>query len=157
MGPFGVDVDQPHLDSRQGLVQGSIGGVAFIAEPGGFLAPEHILFGLPDVGATSGKAQGAEAHRLQRFGAGKNDQIGPGDGRAVTALEGPQQPPGLVEVGVVGPAVEGRKALVAMAGTTAAIPYPVGAGAVPGQANEQGSVMAPVRRPPVLGIGHQRP
>ena len=44
-----------------------------------------------------------------------------------------------------------------MAGTTAAIRHSVGTGAVPGQAYEQGSVMAPVGRPPVLGVGHQRP
>ena len=43
--------------------------MALIAEPGGFFAPEHILFRLPDVCATGGKAQWAEAHRLQGHGA----------------------------------------------------------------------------------------
>ena len=44
-----------------------------------------------------------------------------------------------------------------MAGASPAIRDPVSAGAVPGQADKQPSVMSPVGRPPFLGIGHQRP
>jgi hypothetical protein len=69
-------------------------------------------------------------------------------------LHGPQQSPGLVEVGVVGPAVERLEALLAAPGAAASVADAVGAGAVPGHADEQRSVVAPVRRPPVLRIVH---
>ena len=42
-----------------------------------------------------------------------------------------------------------------MAGATATINEAIGAGAVPGHADEERAVMPPVRRPPGLGIGHQ--
>ena len=40
--------------------------------------------------------------------------------------------------------------------TAAAVASAVGAGAMPRHANEQRAVVAEVRRPPVLRIGHQR-
>ena len=43
-----------------------------------------------------------------------------------------------------------------MAGTATTIARAIGAGAVPGQTDEQGSVVAPVGGPPVLRVGHQR-
>ena len=69
---------------------------------------------------------------------------------AVLLLDRPQQPAGLVEVAVVGPAVQRREALHAGAGAAAAVADAVGAGAVPGHADEERAVVAEVGRPPVL-------
>ena len=69
---------------------------------------------------------------------------------AVLLLDRPQQPPRLVEVGVVGPAVQRLEALLAAAGAAAAVSHAVGARAVPGHADEERAVVAVVGRPPVL-------
>ncbi len=62
----------------------------------------------------------------------------------------------LVQAHIVRPAVEGRQALVAGPRAAAAIAHAVGAGAVPGHADEEPPVVAPIGRPPILRIGHQR-
>jgi hypothetical protein len=63
--------------------------------------------------------------------------------------------PYFCEVGVVGPAVQRLEALLAAAGAPSAVSHAVGAGGVPGHADEQGAVVAEVGRPPVLGRGHE--
>jgi hypothetical protein len=93
---------------------------------------------------------------LQRDVAGEDHQVGPRDLAAVLLLDRPEQAARLVEVAVVGPAVERREALRAGAGAAAAVGDAVGAGAVPGHADEQRAVVAVVGRPPVLRVGHQR-
>src|SRR2546425_2180949 len=75
---------------------------------------------------------------------------------AILLPDRPKQSARLVEADVVGPTVEGRKALLAGTGAAAAVADAVRAGAVPCHANEQRSVVAEVRRPPVLRVGHQR-
>ena len=51
--------------------------------------------------------------------------------------------------------VERREALLAVSGAAASVANAVGARAVPRHANEKAAVMAKVRGPPILGIGHQ--
>src|SRR3546814_20334309 len=63
---------------------------------------------------------------------------------AVCLLHRPQQAAGLVEVAVVGPAVERREPLVTGAGATAAVVDPVGAGGVPAEADHQAAVVTEV-------------
>src|SRR2546425_9305612 len=75
---------------------------------------------------------------------------------AILLPDRPKQSARLVEADVVGPTVEGRKALLAGTGAAAAVADAVRAGAVPCHANEQRSVVAEVRRPPILRVGHQR-
>ena len=94
-----------------------------------------------------------KSHRLQRHIAGQDHQVGPGDLAAVLLLDRPQQPAGLVEVGVVGPAVERREAVGARAAAAPAVVDAVGAGAVPRHPDDQRPVVAVVGRPPVLGGG----
>ena len=53
-----------------------------------------------------------------------------------------------------GQRVEGREALLAAAGAAAPVGDAVGAGAVPRHADEEPAVVAEVRRPPILRIGH---
>src|SRR5690606_4722089 len=66
-----------------------------------------------------------------------------------------EQSPRLVKVCVVGPASERCKALAAIASAASAIADPVGAGAVPRHTDEQRPVVAEIRRPPILRVGHQ--
>ena len=107
-------------------------------------------------GAAAGEAEGAEAHRLQRHVAGEDQQVGPADLLAVLLLDRPQQAARLVDVDVVGPAVERGEALLPAAAAAAAVGRAVGAGGVPGHADELRAVVAEVGRPPVLRVGHQR-
>ena len=152
VGALGVDVDQAHLDGAEHLGQLALAAVALVAQPGVLGSPEDLL-GLPDVLAAEAEAEGLEAHRLQGDVAGEHDEVGPRDLLAVLLLDRPQQPPGLVEVGVVGPAVEGREPLAAVTGATAAVVDAVGARGVPAHPDHQAAVVAEVGGPPVLGGG----
>ena len=152
---FRVHVDQAHLHGRERVLQRTVAGVALVGEPGLLGAPVDVLLRFPDVHAPAGIAEGLEAHRLQRHVAGQDHQVGPRDLAAVLLLDRPEQPAGLVEVDVVRPAVQRREPLVARAGATPAVLRAVGAGAVPGHADEQRAVVAEVGGPPVLRVGHQ--
>ena len=157
---FRVHVDKAHLHGGQRVGQVAFAGIAAVflvagGKPFLFRAPEHVGHGLPDVAAAAAEAEGLEAHRFKRDVAGKDEQVGPGQLLAVLLLDRPQQAARLVEVAVVGPAVERREALVAGAAAAAAVMDAVSAGRVPGHADEEGTVVAVVGRPPVLGIGHQ--
>src|SRR6185437_1448687 len=83
-------------------------------------------------------------------------EVGPGDLAAVLLFDGPQQAARPVEEDVVGPTVQRCEALLAAPGAAAAVADAVGAGAVPRHADEQWAVVAEVRRPPLLRVGHQR-
>ena len=140
-----------------GIVAGLSLAVAHVTtQPCRLGAPVDVLVRLPGVLATAGEAEGLEAHRFQRDVAGEDHQVGPGNLAAVLLLDRPQQAAGFVEADVVRPAVERREALLASAAAAAAVAGAVGAGAVPGHADEQGAVVPEVRRPPVLRVGHQR-
>ena len=76
---------------------------------------------------------------------------------AVFLLDRPQQPSRFVEVCIIRPAVQGRKALLAPAGATAAIGDAVRVRAVPREANEESALVPEVRGPPVLRVGHKGP
>ena len=152
--PFRIDVNKAHLHRAERFGKLTFAAVAFVTQPRSLGTPEE-LFGLPDVGAAAGEAEGFEAHRLERYVAGEDHQIGPGNLPAVLLLDRPQQPARLVEVCVVRPGVERREALLTSAGAAAAICDAVGAGAVPGHANHQPAVVSEVGRPPLLRIRHQ--
>ena len=153
VGALRVDVDQSHLDRTERVGELAVAGVPLVAEPGVLRPPEDLL-GLPDVLAAEGEPERLEAHVLQRDVAGEDDQVGPRDLPAVLLLDRPQQAAGLVEVGVVGPAVERGEALGALAGTAPAVRDPVGAGGVPAQPDEQAAVVPEVGGPPVLRGRH---
>ena len=152
--PFRIDVDQPHLDGGKRILQLAFAAVAFIPQPRPLGTPVE-LFGLPDIGATAAETERLEAHRLQRDVSRENHKIGPGDFPAVFLLDRPQQPARLVEVGVVRPAIERRKALLTRAGAAAAIGDAVGARAVPGHADHQAAIVTEIGRPPFLRFRHQ--
>ena len=154
---FRIDVDEAHLHGRERIRELAIARIALVAaQPRRFLAPVDVLIGFPHVRAAAAEAEGLEAHRLERDVAGEDQQIGPRDLLAVLLLDRPQQPARLVEVAVVGPAVERRVALLAPAAAAAAVADAIGAGAVPGHADEQRTVVTEVRRPPGFRVGHHR-
>ena len=160
VGAFGVHVDQAHLHGSQRVLEVALAAVAAAwlvarGEPLLLGAPVDVFLGCPDVLAAAAEAEGLEAHGLHGHVAGQDHQIGPGDGVAVLLLDRPQQATRLVEVAVVGPAVDGREALVARARPAAAVGRAVSASAVPGHADEQAAIVAPVGRPPVLRLRHQ--
>jgi len=159
---LGVHVDETHVRGRQGLLEVRGAGlevgaavVAVLVAPGeeGLLgAPVDGLVRLPRVDTAAAVAKGWEAHVLERDVAGEDDQVGPRDAAAVLLLDGPDQPPGLVQAGVVGPAVERCEALLAHAGTSTAVEGTVCARAVPCHTDEKTAVVAKVSRPEGLRV-----
>jgi len=150
-----VHVDQPHLDRREWIREFALAAIALVAEPRGLRAPVDRLW-LPDVLATAAEAECLEAHRFERDVASEDHQVRPRQPAAVFLLDRPEQPTRLVEVAVVGPAVEWREALLARACAATAIKNSVRASGVPRHADEERTVVAVVGGPPVLRIGHQR-
>ena len=148
-----VHVDEAHLHGAERAGELAVAAVALVAEPRVLRAPEDLL-GLPDVLAPEAEAERLEPHRLQGDVAGEDEQVGPRDLLAVLLLDRPEQPARLVEVGVVGPAVERGEALRAVAATAAAVGDAVRAGGVPGHPDEERPVVAVVGRPPVLRRRH---
>src|SRR6185369_15220173 len=124
-------------------LQLALAAVARVTEPGVFRAPIELL-GFPGIGAATGKPERLEAHRFQRDVAGEDVEIGPGELAAVFLLDRPEQPACLVEVRVVRPGIERRETLLPAAGAAAAVRHAIGAGAVPGHADEEAAVMAEI-------------
>ncbi len=154
---FGVHIDEAHLHGGERVLEVALAGVALVsAEPGLLAAPVHVLVGFPGVLAAGTEAEGAEAHGFQCHVAGEDQQVGPGDGLAVLLLDRPQQAPRLVDVHVVGPAVERREALLPATAAATSVAHAIRARGMPGHADELRAVVAEVRRPPVLRIRHQR-
>ena len=111
VGAFGVHIDQTHLHGSQGLGEFTVAAVTLVAQPSSLRAPVDLLLGFPNVGPAAAEAQGLEAHRVHGHVASQHHQVGPRQLFAVLLLDGPQQPPRLVEVAGVGPAVQRREAL----------------------------------------------
>ena len=149
---FGIDVDEAHLDRGERIGQSAALAVALVAQPFLLGAPEDILLWLVDVLAAAAEAEGLEAHGFERDIARQDHQVGPGEAVAVFLLHRPEQAARLVEVGVVRPAVERGEALRAGGRAAAAVAGAIGAGAVPGHADHERAVIAPVRGPPVLAV-----
>ncbi len=150
-----VDVDQPHLNGAERILEIPDTGVPLVPQPLVLGAPVDLIR-LPDVRTSAGEPEGLETHRFQRDVAREDHEVGPGELPAVLLLDRPQQSARLVEVPVVGPAVEGRETLLAGPAAAAAVGDSVRTGAVPGHADEQRSVVAEVGRPPGLRVGHHR-
>ncbi len=151
---FRVDVDEAHLDRGQRILEFPITTVPLVTEPGLLRSPVDVLLGFPDIRPPAAKPEGLESHRLEGAVARQDHQVGPGDLPAVFLLDRPEEAPGLVEVDVVGPAVERGKPL--HAGSRAAPPVvnPVGTRGVPGHPDEERSVVPVVGWPPVLRGRH---
>ena len=158
-GAFGVDVDETHLDRRQRGFQ----RLALVGKDARFHALVHPqLLGAPvdrlrlvDVGAATAEAEHRAAHAFDGDIAGQHEQIGPADVLAVLLLDRPQQAARLVEVAVVRPGIERGEALLAAGCAAAPVAGAIGAGRVPGHADEERAIVAVIGRPPLLAVGHQ--
>ncbi len=64
--PFRVHVDQTHLHGGERILEIPVTRVALVAKPGVLGAPVGVFVRLPDIGAPAAKAEGLEAHRLER-------------------------------------------------------------------------------------------
>ena len=126
VGALGVNVNEAHVGGSKRLLKVAgasskvcaaiVADVITLGHESCLGAPEDALIGLPRVWPTGTKAKNRETHLLERRITSKEDQVGPRDGFAIFLLDGPQQAPCLVEIGVVGPAVERSKALLALSG-----------------------------------------
>ena len=157
--PLRVHVDQAHVIGAERPLDLPLAGVALIArpaaaEPAAFWAPEDLV-GLLAVLPPKAEAERLEAHRFIRTVAGEDDQVGPGDLVAVLLLHRPEQPARLVEARVVGPTVEGSKALHAAAAAAPAVGDAVRARGMPRHPDKERPVVAVVGRPPLLRGRHQ--
>ena len=154
---FRVHIDESHRSGAERIGEIAIAGITFIrSHPGGLKPPVDVEVGFPDIRASAGETESLEAHRFESDVAGENHQIGPGNFLAIFLFDGPQQTARAIEVDVVRPAIEGSETLLAAATATATVTDAIGSGAVPGHANKKRTVVAEVRRPPVLRVRHER-
>src|SRR5581483_1645289 len=128
--PFRIYINQAHLDCAKRAGQVAITAVSFVAQPFRFRSPIK-LFGLPDVLSPASKTESLETHRLQSDVAGENQQVGPRNFAPVLLLDRPKKAARLVQVHVIRPTIERRKALLPGSRTSAAVANAVSAGAVP--------------------------
>src|SRR5579883_1504410 len=152
--PLRVHVDQAHVVSGEWSHELSVLGMALVAQPGILCAPEDLLR-LPDILSPEAEAERLEPHRFQGHVAGEDEQIGPGDLPPVLLLDRPEQPARLVQVRVVGPAVERSEALRPAPAPAPTIGDAVGARGMPRHPDEEWPIVAEVGWPPILGRGHQ--
>src|SRR4030095_2950753 len=151
--PLRVHVDQAHVIGAERPPHIPALGMTLVSKPCA-LGPPEDLVGLPAVLAPEAEAERLEAHRFISTVAGENDQVGPGDLAAVLLFHRPEQPARLVETRVVGPAVEGSKALHAAAAPAPAVGDAVRARCMPTHPDKEWPVVAVVGRPPVLRRCH---
>ncbi len=154
VGAFRVDVDQAHLHGGEGRFQFAVSGVATVFQPLVFRPPVHVVLGFPNVFAAAAEPDGFKAHGFKRHVSGQNHQIRPRHRLAVLLFHRPKQATRLVQIGVVRPTVLRGETLLALPRATPPVGRAVRAGTVPGHANEQPSVVAPVGGPPVLRGQH---
>src|SRR5271170_2824105 len=154
--PFRVHIDQTHLHRSERILQIAVPTVSLFREPLAFGTPEDTLLRGPSIGATATKPVGLETHRFERNISRKNNEIGPRYFLAVLLFDRPKQAASLVEIDIVRPAIKGCESLLPCAGATAPVANAVRPGAVPRHADKEWSIMAEIRRPPLLGVRHQR-
>ena len=150
---LGIHVDQAHLRRAERLLQIPIAAVALIAaKPFLFGSPiDQVRF--PVIRASASKAEGLKAHLFQRDIPGQDHQIAPGDLFSVFLLDRPQKSARLVEIRVVGPAVERLESLLSTACAAATVTRTVSPGTVPGHTDKERPVVSIVGRPPILRSG----
>src|SRR5579871_3111154 len=113
VGAFRVHINQSHLHSAERVIELAIAFVAPVAEPFRLRSPVNIFFGLPDIRTAASETKRLESHRLEGDVARENHEVSPRNLAAILLLDGPEQATRLVEVHVVGPAVEWRETLLA--------------------------------------------
>src|ERR1035441_10722088 len=86
VGPFRIHVDKAHLNSAERIIELAVTAVALVSQPLALRPPENVLFGLPNVLASTAETEGLESHRLKCNVTGEDNQVGPGEFPAVLLL-----------------------------------------------------------------------
>ena len=146
---FRIDVDQTHLGRGQRPRQIALAIAATVGQHLGFRTPvDHVR--LPGIDSTAGKTDGLEAHVFERDITGQYHQVTPGQFATIFLLDRPDQTARLVEADIVGPAIQRFETLFPAIRATASVTDAIGTGAVPGHADEEGTIMTIIGWPPVL-------
>ena len=152
---FRIHINKAHLDGTERLGKLALAAVTLVAKPRTFRSPEELLR-LPRIFPAAGKAERLESHVLKRNVADQHKKVGPRDLASVFLLDRPEQASGLIEICVIRPAVKWCETHLSCSGAAPAVRDAIGTRTMPGEANEQSAVVAEIRRPPVLRVGHQR-
>ena len=111
VGAFRIHINEAHLHSSERILQLAVVGIPLVAQPLRFRTPVNVLLWLPNVLAATTKPKRLATHRLHSAVAREHHQIGPRYFMAVFLFDRPKQQARFVEVGIIRPAVEGRKTL----------------------------------------------
>mmetsp|Transcript_122567 Transcript_122567/g.357927 ORF Transcript_122567/g.357927 Transcript_122567/m.357927 type:complete len:280 (-) Transcript_122567:236-1075(-) len=151
---FGVEVDQPHSGAAEGLRAQAVHlarGQLLLLWAGAQIQAIRAIGRVQTPCAIFG--DGA-THALDGCSSRESEEVTPAQAVPVLLLDRPEEGPCLVQVRVIGPAPLRFKALAAAGAAPMAVRVAVGARAVPGQADEEGAIVAIVRRPAVLRVRH---
>ena len=152
---FRIHVNQSHLHRGERIGEITIAAVALVRKPLAFRAPVDVITRLPHIFAAAAETEGLKSHRFQCHVTREDHEVGPRDLPAILLLDGPEQSACLIEVHIVGPAIEGCKTLFAGARPPAAVADAVSASGMPRHTNEKRPIVAEVGGPPLLRIRHQ--
>ncbi len=156
VGAFGIDVDEAHLRGGERTLQAALAVEApFTGRQELGLRPPIDEVGFPGIDTAAGEADRLETHILQRDVAGEDHQVAPGYLAAIFLLDRPDQAARLVQADIVGPGIQRLETLFAAPRAATAVDRAIGARAMPGHADEEGTVIAIVRWPPRLRGGER--
>src|SRR6056297_111058 len=128
--------------------------MALISYPYFLWTPVYGFVRFPVILASTSKTKGFESHGFQSYITGQYQKVGPRKFVTIFLFDWPQQTACFVQIGVIWPAVQGRKTLLTPYCTTTTILYTVRTGSVPSHTNKERSVMSIIRRPPILTVRH---
>ena len=150
-----IHINQTHLNRGKGMGEIALTTVPAVAQPISLDAPIDVFFRRPDVSTATTETERSATHGFDGDIASQNQQIGPADIPAIFLLDRPQQATRLVQIAIIGPAVQRRKTLRTRATATTTICGSVGAGSVPCHADEKRTIMPIIGWPPLLRVGHE--
>ena len=79
IGSFGVDINQTHLHSREWIFELTLTRVTIICQPRILDSPINIIFGFPNIGASTAESKCLETHRVKGDITDQNKKISPGN------------------------------------------------------------------------------
>mmetsp|Transcript_47861 Transcript_47861/g.128178 ORF Transcript_47861/g.128178 Transcript_47861/m.128178 type:complete len:414 (+) Transcript_47861:1258-2499(+) len=150
-----VEVDEADGRGAQRRLAGAVDSAGIERLLDGGRAQCHGVGVADGIHAAGAEAEDRAAHGLDGGGAGEDDEVAPGEAKAVLHLDRHEQRTSLVQVRVVCPTPLRVEALVAALGASPTVGDAVRARGVPGQAQEEGRVVAEVSRPMLLGLREQ--
>ena len=148
--PFGIYIDQAHLNCSQWIFQLALSRISFVTEPFRFFTPINIFFRGPDIWTSTTEPKSLTSHRLNGDITSQDQQISPTDLRPVLLLNWPQESARFIQIPIVWPAIERGKTLSTSTPTSSTITYPISTSGMPSHTNEERTIMSIVCRPPVL-------